>query len=280
MERQGPSASAEQARRRRERLQQTLDIATEPLHAHSTPALISCAPRSSRSRRSRLPPRQSVKVSNTAAVFLELLEVGCGPRTSGSKFNSDCEGSISSACAADTTKCCCMRTLLILFRSTKTTCALDPSCYRLSLRRNPGVGCSGCSARSAYTQHTRVCVLAALPALLRACDWIPAGTTFGRYASRPASRSTDRGLVGCKWLSGSFACLLRTASATTSRLPREGASYAHSPRPACLQYTALSGSRPLPDQPTLHTWVGGTLYALQSVERMSFVESCKLFHES
>jgi hypothetical protein len=39
-------------------------------------------------------------------------------------------------------------------------------------------------------------------------NWIPAGTTFGRHASVPASRSTDRGLVGCKWLSGSFACLL------------------------------------------------------------------------
>jgi hypothetical protein len=209
MERHDPSASAEQARRRRERLQQTMDVATGPLHAHSTPALISCAPRSSRSRRSRLPPRQSVKVSDIAAAFLELLEVGCGPRTSGSKFNSDCEGSISSACAADTTKCCCMRTLLILFRSTKTTCALDPSCYRLSLRRNPGVGCSGCSARSAYTQHTKVCVSAALPAPFRACDWNPARTNYGfRHASVPASRSTDRGLVGCKWLSGPFACLL------------------------------------------------------------------------
>jgi hypothetical protein len=150
MERQNPSASAEQARRRRERPQQTMDVATGPLHAHSTPALISCAPRSSRSRRPRLPLRQSVKVTTTAAVFLELLQVGCGPRTSGSKFNSDCEGSISSACAAIYTKCCCIRTLLVLFRSTKTTCALGPLCHRLSLRRIPGVGCSGCSARSAH----------------------------------------------------------------------------------------------------------------------------------
>jgi hypothetical protein len=148
---QDPSASAEQARRRRERLQQTMDVATGPLHAQGTPALILCAPRSSRSRPSRLPLRQSVKVTTTAAVFLELLQVGCGPRTSGSKFNSDCKGSISPACAADYTKCCCMGTLLILFRSTKTTCALGPLCHRLSLRRNPGVGCSGCSARSAYT---------------------------------------------------------------------------------------------------------------------------------
>jgi hypothetical protein len=63
-------------------------------------------------------------------------------------------------------------------------------------------------------------------------NWIPAGTTFDRHASVSASRSTDRGLGGLQVAQWLVCMFTRTASATTSRLPREGASYAHSPRPA------------------------------------------------